>query len=243
MRRAAALGVIALIGSSASASSAQGAGTSPVAPPSRATGAVVAKIVVPTVVRASPGRGRVLWTPATRTPWGGNPHWLTVFASARDRRDREWLRVGLPLRPNGSRGWVRSDHVLLSRTGWWVDVSTGKRRVDVYRDGRLVRRFGAVVGAPATPTPHGLYALYDPIAQRPAGGFLGPWALHLTAFSTVLDDYGGGPGRVAIHGRGGASLRDPLGSARSHGCVRVANGDVVWLARALPPGTPVRIAS
>ena len=47
--------------------------------------------------------------------------------------------------------------------------------------------------------------------------------IQLTAFSDVLDNYGGGPGRVAIHGRGGASLADPLGTARSHGCVRVAN--------------------
>jgi lipoprotein-anchoring transpeptidase ErfK/SrfK len=57
----------------------------------------------------------------------------------------------------------------------------------------------------------------------------------------VLDNYGGGPGRVAIHGRGGASLADPLGTARSHGCIRVANLDVQWLARSVAAGTPVRI--
>ena len=38
-------------------------------------------------------------------------------------------------------------------------------------------------------------------ASRTPSGFLGPWALHLTAHSDVLDDYGGGPGTVAIHGR------------------------------------------
>lgn len=222
---------------------ARAAGTPPVAPPARASGSVVAKVVVPSVVRSAPGGGRVLWTPATRTPWGGGPHWLTVFASGQDREGREWLRVGLPVRPNGSRGWIRADHVLLARTAWWIEVSTGRRRVSVYRDGRLVRRFQAVVGAPATPTPHGLYAVYDPVAQVPADGFLGPWALHLTAFSNVLDDYGGGPGRVAIHGRDAGSLRDPLGTARSHGCVRVTNADVSWLARRVPPGTPVRITA
>ena len=70
---------------------------------------------------------------------------------------------------------------------------------------------------------------------------VGSWVLHLTAFSNVLENYGGGPGRVAIHGRGGASLADPLGTARSHGCVRIANADVAWLARTVAPGTPVRI--
>ncbi|MEA2220249.1 MAG: hypothetical protein QOJ35_2875, partial [Solirubrobacteraceae bacterium] len=78
--------------------------------------------------------------------------------------------------------------------------------------------------------------------QADPSGFVGPWALHLTAHSDVLTNYGGGPGTVAIHGRSGASLLDPLGSARSHGCVRVANDDVSWLARTVRVGTPVLIA-
>ena len=65
--------------------------------------------------------------------------------------------------------------------------------------------------------------------------------LHLTAHSNVLEDYGGDPGRVAIHGRGGASLRDPLGSARSHGCIRIDNRWIRWMARTLRPGTRVLV--
>jgi len=95
---------------------------------------------------------------------------------------------------------------------------------------------------PAAPTPHGLFAISEMIRQADPSGFLGPWALHLTAFSNVLDNYGGGPGRVAIHGRGGVSLLDPLGSARSHGCIRIDNRHVSRLARSVPLGTPVRIA-
>ena len=57
----------------------------------------------------------------------------------------------------------------------------------------------------------------------------------------MLDDYGGGPGRVALHGRGGASLLDPLGTARSHGCIRVDNRQITFLARVLKPGTPVAV--
>jgi lipoprotein-anchoring transpeptidase ErfK/SrfK len=154
-----------------------------------------------------------------------------------------WLAVRLPIRPNGTVGWVREDHLRVEHTPYWVDISLTRRLVRVYRSGRLVRRFRAVVGAPPTPTPMGLHAIYDPIAQRDANGFIGPWALHLTASSNVLDNYGGGPGRVAIHGRAGASLRDPLGSARSHGCVRIDNADVRWLARTVPRGTPVWIAA
>jgi hypothetical protein len=104
-----------------------------------------------------------------------------------------------------------------------------------------VRRFRAVVGAPATPTPHGLAAIYERNRQPYAGGFLGPWALPLTIHSNVLLSFGGGPGRVGLHGRAGASLSDPLGSARSHGCVRVDNRHVSWMAAKLRPGTPVRL--
>ena len=57
----------------------------------------------------------------------------------------------------------------------------------------------------------------------------------------MLDDYGGGPGRVALHGRGGASLLDPLGSAASHGYVRVDSGQAAWLSRVLRPGVPVTV--
>lgn len=80
--------------------------------------------------------------------------------------------------------------------------------------------------------------MYDTVAQPDPRGFLGPWALHLTAFSDVLDEYGGGPGRIAIHGRCGARLLTPLGSAASHGCIRLDNRPVARLAR-LPLGTPV----
>lgn len=161
---------------------------------------------------------------------------LLVLRSAVDRRERRWLRVRLSERPNDRAGWIRADHTRVRRTGWRVVVSIRSRTVTVRRSGRVERRFGAVVGAPATPTPRGLFAISERIRQPP--GVLGPWALHLTAHSRVLDDYGGGEGRVAIHGRSGL-LADPLGSARSHGCIRIDDGAVSWLARRAVEGTPV----
>ncbi len=198
----------------------------------------VAKIVAVTSVREQPGSGRVLWRaePSTR---GGNATWLQVTGE-RTTPSGNWVRVLLPVRPNGSSGWVSADRVFLAQSHWRIVISTGPRTLALLRDGAVVETARIVVGAPATPTPHGSFALYDSVAQRDPRGFLGSWILHLTAFSNVLDDFGGGPGRIAIHGRGGASLRTPLGSAASHGCIRVDNRVVDLLAR-LPLGTPVII--
>ena len=231
----------AISSGAASVPQAGGADRGAIGSPSSRWGASLAKVVVPTVAYGKPGGGRIVSRIATRTSWGGGPQQLLVLASARDPRGRQWLRVKLPTRPNDATAWLRADHLLVSRARYGIEISTTRRLVSVYRSGKLVRRFLAVVGAPGTPTPHGLFAVYEPVRQADPQANLGPWAIHLTAFSNVLEDFGGGPGRIAIHGRGGVLVRDPLGTARSHGCIRVSNGHVSWLARTLPRGTPVRI--
>jgi L,D-transpeptidase catalytic domain len=211
-----------------------------VAPPSRADGATTARIVATTNARPRPGGRRRIARLSPLTSWSGQAQTLLVLDSAW-RGEREWLKVRLPIRPNGVSGWILRSKALLGRTPYWLELRLRTRRLTVYRDGARVRRVRAVVGAPGTPTPRGLAAIYERNPQPDPRGFLGPWALSLTALSDVLESYGGGPGRIAIHGRGGASLRDPLGSARSHGCIRIDNRAVAWLARRVVPGTPVDV--
>jgi lipoprotein-anchoring transpeptidase ErfK/SrfK len=199
----------------------------------------LAQVVYPTTVRARPGAGPRRGRLRTAARWGGGPVRLLILRSALDRRGRRWLHVRLPKRPNDRAGWIRADHTRKTTTQWRIVISTAARTLTVRRAGRRVRRFAVVVGAPGTPTPRGLFAISERIRQR--GGVLGPWALHLTAHSRVLDDYGGGKGRVAIHGRAAALLADPLGTAASHGCIRVDNDAVRWLARRAVEGTPVRV--
>jgi lipoprotein-anchoring transpeptidase ErfK/SrfK len=176
-----------------------------------------------------------------QTSWSAKPQSLLVLGSAR-RHGALWLRVLLPIRPDGSSGWIPRNNVQLSVTHYWVEVDKSLRTVRVYGHNRLVKSFRAVVGKPATPTPDGLAAIYEVDHQPDPQGFLGTWALPLTILSNTLHSFGGGPGRIAIHGRGGASLADPLGSARSHGCIRLDDSSVGWLARAIRAGTPVRIS-
>jgi len=212
-----------------------------IAPPSRADGATVARIVTPLRGRRRPDRPGGTRPISVQTSWSGQPTTLLVLA-ARTYEEREWVRLLLPERPNGSAAWVPAEDVVLSHTPYWVEVSTGRRTVGVYRDGHLARRFRAVVGKPSTPTPHGLAAIYERDRQPDPHAFVGTWVLALTAESDVLRHFEGGTGRIGIHGRGGASLLDPLGSARSHGCVRIGDGPVDWMAAHVPAGTPVLIA-
>jgi lipoprotein-anchoring transpeptidase ErfK/SrfK len=167
-----------------------------------------------------------------------------VLRAARDRAGRCWLRVRLPSRPNAAAAWVNAGLVGLRPTPWRLVVSRRARTISVYRAGDLRRRFRVVIGAPPTPTPHGLFSIHGVWPWNP-GAFLGSYILPLTAHSDVLQEFGGGDGRVGIHGRGGSSLLDPLGAARSHGCIRLANGAIEWIVRTVGagglPGIPVRV--
>lgn len=210
-----------------------------VQPPSRKAGAYVAKILIKTPVRRKPGKGHPFWVARTSTKWSGGPQQLMVMRS-RNVGGKEWLQVRLPIRPNRTEGWVPRDRVRLGHSNRFVVLDRSRRLVKLYRSGRVVSRFKVVVGAPSTPTPVGLFALYDRVRQADPNGFIGPWAMPLTAHSDALRRYDGGPGLVAIHGRAGASFLDPLGTARSHGCVRMNNSRVRMLMKS-ELGTPVLI--
>jgi lipoprotein-anchoring transpeptidase ErfK/SrfK len=199
----------------------------------------LARVVAPTHALAQPAEGRTVMKVSPLAEWGGGKVQYLVLRSKLVDGQR-WLEVRLPERPNTDAGWIRADLTRTSTTPWRIVVSTAESKVTVERRGKPVVSFAAVVGKPSTPTPHGLFAIDEPIRQPP-GSELGPWALFLTAHSRVLDDYGGGPGRIAIHGRAGPLLADPLGSHASHGCIRIANARVSWLARIAVDGTPVEV--
>jgi lipoprotein-anchoring transpeptidase ErfK/SrfK len=203
--------------------------------------AYVAEVVVATQAREQPSvYSRIEMPIATSSLWVHGPVELLVLGSAIDPAGRLWLDVRLPTRPNDASAWIPANDTIVTHTAWRVVVELAARRLDVLRGGVVVHRFGVVIGKRATPTPTGLFAIYAK-APQPPGSELGPWALHLTAHSNVLTNYGGGPGRVAIHGRAGPLLADPIGSARSHGCIRTRNANISWLAARLPLGTPVLV--
>ena len=146
----------------------------------------------------------------------------------------------LPGRPNGSRGWITQRGTLMATTIWHLVVRLATRQVLVYERGRLVRRFTAIVGKPSTPTPQGQFFVEENI-RLPAAAAGAPFALALSARSDALREFDGGPGQIAIHGLD--NLGGTLGTAVSHGCVRLGTQAITWLAYRIAPGTPITIAN
>jgi len=144
----------------------------------------------------------------------------------------------LPGRPNGSTGWIAERGTRRLVTPWHLVIDLTARHVRAYREGRLVRAFRAVVGKPSTPTPTGAFFVEEAL-QMSAGEVGGPFALALSARSNALQEFEGGPGQIALHGRD--NLGGALGTAASHGCIRVDTASIDWLAARIGPGTPVTI--
>ncbi len=148
----------------------------------------------------------------------------------------DWLEVQLPIRPNGSTGWVQSSEVQLNTLPYALHVSTEQRTVTLLRDGEEVETFVAAIGTGDTPTPTGEYFITELL--RPTNQGYGPYAFGVSAFSEVLSSFGGGPGQIGLHG---TSDESTIGEAVSHGCIRLNNDDISYLAEILPLGTPITI--
>jgi lipoprotein-anchoring transpeptidase ErfK/SrfK len=165
---------------------------------------------------------------------------LPVLRRSVSADGQRWLLVSLPGRPNGRSGWIAQRATIAKSTPWHIVVDLRARRVTVYHAGRSVRVVRAVVGEPATPTPVGHFFVQETIKLGPlAVG--APDALALSARSTVLRHFEGGVGQIGLHGI--LNVGGVLGTAGSHGCVRLSSKMMRWLALRMGPGTPVTITT
>jgi len=165
---------------------------------------------------------------------------LPVIGHRIGRGGVRWLKVRLPGRPNNSTGWIRKSRTERSATPWHVVVDLSDRRLTVYKRGKAVRSFSGVVGSRSTPTPRGRYFVEETVLLN--GGQVGaPYALALSARSYVLQEFAGGPGQIAVHGV--ANVGGTMGTAASHGCVRLDTAAITWIGERIGPGVPVTIRS
>lgn len=175
---------------------------------------------------------------ARRRPITGVVTVLPVLREATGADGQPWLRVLLPGRPNGASGWIAARATKRESTPWRVHVRLAGRRVTVYHQDRVVRTFRGVIGARATPTPRGRFFVEESVRLGPSR-VGSPYALALSARSNVLEQFAGGPGQIALHGLG--NVGGVPGTAASHGCVRLGDRAITWLAERIAPGVRVTI--
>ena len=146
-----------------------------------------------------------------------------------------WYRVQLPMRPNGSTGYVHAFAVWTAKVRTRIEVDVSQKRLTFYQRGRRVLTARTAVGASATPTPIGRFYVNQKLIPSSPSGPFGPGAIGISAFSNVLTGWTQG-GPVAIHG---TNAPWSIGRAVSNGCIRLPNPVLRRLFRAAPTGTPV----
>jgi lipoprotein-anchoring transpeptidase ErfK/SrfK len=149
-----------------------------------------------------------------------------------------WLRVLLPLRPNGATGWIRTSDVRLTSHHFRIKVQLAAHRLTVTDRDHVILDTPVGVGTTDTPTPGGLYYTKELLQPPDPNGPYGHFTYGLSGFSNVLTDFAGGDGVIGIHGTNDPST---IGKDVSHGCLRISNDAIDMLAKRLPLGVPVEI--
>jgi len=127
-----------------------------------------------------------------------------------------------------------------------LTISKSSRRLRLFKRLKLSKSYGVAIGQPAYPTPSGLFGISNKAVNPAWSAPNRPWA-GAYANETVPGGSAENPLKarwmgivdgVGIHGTG-----DPasIGTAASHGCIRMTVADVIDLYPRVPIGTPVLI--
>lgn len=153
-------------------------------------------------------------------------------------QEGDWVHVRLAVRPNGSTGWIRAEHVRMEDLAHRIVIERAAKRLRVYSGHDVVLEEQVAIGTPRTPTPLGDFFV-DAIVKNPGGPY-GAYQLSVAGFSDVLMRFAGGIGQIAIHGTNAPHL---IGGEVSNGCLRMRNDAVTRVAAYAPLGTPVTITA
>ena len=167
----------------------------------------------------------------------GLPEVYLALSSRRSSDGRVWIRVRIPKRPNGYKGWVPRDALgPLHAVTTALLVDKRRSRATLRRRGRVVWRSPIGQGAPGMATPSGHFYIRERLDNRGGDPVYGPLAFGTSAYSALSDWLGGGV--IGIHGTNQPWL---ISGRLSHGCICVPNPAILRLATRMPIGTPVTI--
>lgn len=127
-----------------------------------------------------------------------------------------------------------------------ITVSRGDRRLYLFKHLKLARTFTVAVGMAGLETPAGLYSIQDKqtnpvwhVPNSPWAGKLAGKTIPAGPSNPIKARWMGVAASVGIHG---TADDGSLGSAASHGCIRMNVKDVIWLYDQVPLGAPVYIS-
>jgi lipoprotein-anchoring transpeptidase ErfK/SrfK len=127
-----------------------------------------------------------------------------------------------------------------------VTISKSSFRLRLFKRLKFSKSYGVAVGQPAYPTPSGLFSIANKAVDPPWTAPNSPWA-GAYRNETVAGGSSENPLKarwmgiangVGIHGTGEPGS---IGTAASHGCIRMTVPDVIDLYPRVPVGTPVLI--
>jgi hypothetical protein len=178
----------------------------------------------------------------------GTLHFLTIdsqaqlyeaLTSAHLADGQSWVKIEVPGRPNGRRGWVPADALgKLNTVHEYLRVDESKLNVTLYKEGHVIFSAPVGVGKASTVTPTGHFYVLEKLVVVGATLY-GPFALGTSAYAPTLSEWPGG-GVVGIHGTNEPEL---IPGRPSHGCVRMRNSEIAKLWSLVSLGTPIDIVS
>ena len=202
---------------------------------------LVAKALGPSLeVYATPGAASP--SSSFQNPWllNNDPKLPVPLVMLVRSRQAKWIQVLLPIRPNGSLGWVKASTVAIEPDPYRIDVALGQHQLTVYNGNAVLLQDTVAVGAPTTPTPPGTYYIRVLLKAPDPNTIYGPYAYGLSGHSDALTTFEGGDAELGVHGNNDPSV---LGQDVTHGCIRMSNAKITYLAGILPLGTPVTITA
>jgi lipoprotein-anchoring transpeptidase ErfK/SrfK len=197
-----------------------------------------ARVIYAGIIRANPtGKSRAIGRLRLLTE-DGYPEVYLALRAHTDDNGQEWTQVRIPGRPNGRVGWVQREALgAFHATKWRIVVNRRTLRMTIFWNGKKRARFPVGVGKRSTPTPGGRFWIREKIKVRDTKSPYFPYALGTANYSTLSEWPGGGV--VGIHGDWNQPQLIP--GRPSHGCIRMLDRNVAWVARHVPVGTPLRI--
>jgi len=160
-----------------------------------------------------------------------------IVGEDEDAQGRVWYQIRLPIRPNGSTGWIRASDVSVAAVMYSMSIDLSDHRLELYEAGRLKQSYPVGVGTVDNPTPPGEYYITIKMKPTKPNSVYGVLAMGVSGFSEKLTSWPEG-GQLGIHGTNDPSS---VGKDVSHGCIRLQNDDILDLSQYVAYGTPVSI--